>query len=50
MASLPVMGHRGPMATHTASKDRESLSGLVERVTYHKPRNRLLCAAGSCGA
>ena len=28
------MGHRGPMAAHTASKDRESLSGLVERVTY----------------
>ncbi len=25
------------MATHTASKDREPLSGLVERVTYHSP-------------
>jgi exodeoxyribonuclease V alpha subunit len=25
------------MATHTASKDREPLSGLVERVTFHSP-------------
>jgi exodeoxyribonuclease V alpha subunit len=25
------------MATHPASKDREPLSGLVERVTYHSP-------------
>ncbi len=25
------------MATHTASKDREPLSGLVECVTYHSP-------------
>ncbi len=25
------------MATHIASKDREPLSGLVERVTFHSP-------------
>ena len=25
------------MATHAASKDREPLSGLVERVTFHSP-------------
>ncbi len=25
------------MATHHASKDREPLSGLVERVTFHSP-------------
>ena len=25
------------MATHTASKNREPLSGLVERVTFHSP-------------
>ena len=25
------------MATHITSKDREPLSGLVERVTYHSP-------------
>ncbi len=25
------------MATHITSKDREPLSGLVERVTFHSP-------------
>jgi exodeoxyribonuclease V alpha subunit len=37
MASSPAMGHLGSMATHAASKDREPLSGLVERVTFHSP-------------
>ena len=33
----PAGSRRFKLATHSASKDREPLSGLVERITFHSP-------------